>query len=158
MPPKPGGVSLVNLLPKVCIGFAWLGSPAPLFNSCAVQGEVEVPLGVLEQERNRVGFPSKYSLATWNLCSDTTYLQEVLPLLFQREDADPNTPQSRVLGPFASAGVRGEDQVFRRKGITFSKHARVVEDGVVAVGERGVGSQPNQASRPQIWDPQASLG
>ena len=91
-------------------------------------------------------FPSKYSLATWNLCSDTTYLQEVLPLLFQREDADPNTPQC------------GEDKVLRRKGITFSKHARVVEDGVVAVGERGVGSQPNQASRPQIWDPQASLG
>ena len=72
-----------------------------------------------------------------------------MPLLFQREDADPNTPQSRVLGPFASAGVRGEDQVFRRKGITFSKHARVVEDGVVAVGGRGVGSQPNQGSRPQ---------
>ena len=62
VPPKPGGVPLLNLLPKVCIGFAWLGSPALL-----------------------------------------------------------STPA----------------------------HTRVVKDRVVAVGGRGVGSQPNQASRLQ---------
>ena len=41
-------------------------------------------------------FPSKYSLATWNLCSDTTYLQEVLPLLFF--SARTLTPTRRSLG------------------------------------------------------------